>query len=138
MSDTERPKISEMNKKKQAYEGFKQFCQQYIDSGGRSAELSDIIHGIMDKAYPPMAPKMVEQAKAIEEPTQVTREQSAILTTPKEAQPITIKHPHRITINLISSVVSSTIRQESIEPEPEEGGKSISISNTSTANQCDQ
>ena len=51
VSDIEEFKFSEMvEQEKQAYEPFKQFHQQYIDSDGKPAKLSDIIHSIMDRA----------------------------------------------------------------------------------------
>ena len=64
MSDSEVLELSDMiEKQKQAY---KAFHQQYIDSIGKPAEMSDIIRSIMNKAHPPVPPKMVEQSMARE------------------------------------------------------------------------
>ena len=63
MFDSKALKFSDMTEKqKQVYKDFKDFHQQYIDNGGKSAELSKMIRSIMDKAYPPF--EMVEQDKA--------------------------------------------------------------------------
>ena len=67
ISDTEVLELSKMaEKEKKWYEAFKEFHQQYLVSGGRSAELSGIIHCIRDNFYPLMPPKMAEQAMATE------------------------------------------------------------------------
>ena len=49
-------------KEKLVYDAFKDFHQWYLDSGGKPAELSDIILSIMDKAYPPVPPEALIQA----------------------------------------------------------------------------
>ena len=47
---------------------FLEFHQEYIDSARKPTELSNIIHGIMDKMYPPMPPKMIKKAMARKNP----------------------------------------------------------------------
>ena len=89
----------------------------------------------MDKVYPPAPPKMIEQTMSREDSTQqLPGEEPATLTTPKEAQLTTVKESHRITTMLISRAVSSTIKQEHLEPEPGESDKTISISSINTVN----
>ena len=89
MSDSKALKLSNLiEKQKQVYEVFKDLHPQYIDKGGKSAELSNIIRSIMDKAYPPKPPEIVEQAMVREESAQqLLREQSAALPMAKEAKP---------------------------------------------------
>ena len=99
------------------------------------AKLSDIIHSIMDKAYPPLLPKMIAQAMSREDSTvQLPEQQSATLPTQKGAHLIVVQQPYRITNTTITSEVLPTVKQEPVRPEPEESDKSISINSIGIAN----
>ena len=92
MSHSEEFEFSKMTEKeKQACEAFKEFHQQYIDGGWKQAKLSDIIHSILHKAYPPTLPIMLEQAMSREASIQqLPEKQSATIPALKEAQPTTL------------------------------------------------
>ena len=63
MSETEELDISSITgNEKQAYEVFKDFHLCYLNSVGKLAELTDIMHSIMEKAYQPEQPRVIEQA----------------------------------------------------------------------------
>ena len=54
MSDCKTLKLCDMTEKqKQVYKAFREFYQQYIDNGGKPAELSDTVRSIMDKTTHP-------------------------------------------------------------------------------------
>ena len=50
------------DREKEAYDAFKDFHPQYIESDGIQAEMSNIICSIMDRAYPPILPEAIQQA----------------------------------------------------------------------------
>ena len=93
---TEREELGFSNKaekEKQVFEAFNDFNQWYIDSGGKSAELTDIIHRILNKAYPPLWSKLIKKALPMEESRkQLPLKQSATLAKLKEYQPARVQH----------------------------------------------
>ena len=48
------------------YEALNEFHEEYLTRVGKPVEMSDIIWGIMDKAYLPMLPKFIEMALTAE------------------------------------------------------------------------
>ena len=68
MFQTGEPELSEMTEKEcKAYKAFWDFHEQYLASGGRAAELSDIMCSTVDKVYPSVPPDDGEQALTAED-----------------------------------------------------------------------
>ena len=116
--DTKELKFSEMTRNEnQVYKAFKEFHQQYIENGGKPAELPDIIHSIMGKAYPPIPPN--DKTSYVKRRFYSSATRGALYHF-TYTSPLQYDNPIQLSTILITSDVLPTIKQGPAKPEPEE------------------